>query len=266
MSVRRPIERFRRPAERRAEQQVAQLRGGGDVGGHGRHVDERVASRRGFPIDQPQPVAVEEEVLVVRVVVAGDERVGLPRVGGPDPLEAVPMGVQEPWCHPAGALEKGEHPGGPVEAVPMSLEGRRLVQPCEQQARVPGRPRRPSGVLRQRPLGDEAHHHDARLGIEVSHRRGDARVRRDAHALVLVRVPHGVRHHLDANQVRAVRCVNPIREGAGPAARDRGHRSRSRPEHRIHHRAHEGSVLLGNDRQIEHGHSPPPWTQKIEGE
>ena len=130
---------------------------------------------RGLPVDQPEAVTIEEEVLLVRVVVAGDERIGLPWVGVPDPLEARPMGVQEPWCHPAGALEEGEHRGLVVEVVPMGLKGRRLVQPCQQPARVPGRPWRASGMVRHRPLGHEAHHHDAGLGIEVSDRGRDAR-------------------------------------------------------------------------------------------
>ena len=121
-------------------------------------------------------MTIEEEVLLVRVAVAGHEHVGLPRVGGPDPLEAVPMGVQEPWCHPAGPFEEREHPVQIVEVVPMSLEGRRLVQPGQQPAHVPGRPRGPAGMLRQRPLGDEAHHHDARFGIEVSDWGSNARV------------------------------------------------------------------------------------------
>jgi hypothetical protein len=218
-------------------------------------------SRRCLPVDQPQALTIEEEVLRVRIVVAGDEGVGLPGVGVPDPLEAGAMGVQEPWSHPTGALEVGEHPGLVVEVVPVSLEGRRLVQPRQQSARVPGRPWRPSRVVRHRPLGHEVHHHDARLGIEVSDRGRDARVRRDAHALVLVRVPHGARQHLDANQVGAVRCVDAIRERARPAARDRGHRSRRRAERSVHNRAHEVSVLLRDDRQIERGHGASPGSE-----
>ena len=79
------------------QQQPFQFGRAGEEQGEDRHIDQRVVAVCRLPVDQPQPLAVEQDIAGVRVVVAGDQRSIVPRVGLADALEAFLMPVEQAW-------------------------------------------------------------------------------------------------------------------------------------------------------------------------
>ena len=99
-----------------------------------RNVRERIVPECRFPIDQPQPVPVEQDVPGVRVIVGGHMGGRIPRVRGHDAFEAFPMGIEQTCCE--SGLEIRQHPPDQIPVVANRRKWARSVQLCDEPCKL----------------------------------------------------------------------------------------------------------------------------------
>ncbi len=68
----------------------------------GRHIDQGIVAIGSLPVDEPQPLAIEQDVRGIEVVVTGDQCGAVPGIGLADALKALAVTIEQARCEQAG--------------------------------------------------------------------------------------------------------------------------------------------------------------------
>jgi len=114
----------RRAAEPGREQHAFQLLRTREMIEHDRRVDEGIIATSRFPVDQPEPFAIEQDVARSGIVVAGDQTGRACIVGFADQFEAFHMGIKQPGGKQTGPPHMREQARDDVGIVDVIREDR----------------------------------------------------------------------------------------------------------------------------------------------
>jgi hypothetical protein len=178
-------------------------------------VAERVVPEGEFPVDEPQPLSVEQDVAWVAVVVGGNLGRGA-GVLGAHAGEACNMGVEDAGCEQsANAYEIEQRVDERPEILRDPGERSRRLQSGDHLAERVEKGWLAAGECGRRTFDHEVHQHHARLRVGIVHGRRDAGLccsakTREAALGVLKAAPA----RFDPQQVGARANVDPERRGA----------------------------------------------------
>ncbi len=210
----------RRATEPGLQQRALQFRRTRQAVEHDRHIDQRIVAVGRLPVDQPQALAIEQDVVRDRIVVAGDQFRRACVIGFAEPFKAFDMRVQQAGRKNTGSAHMRKQAGDDIGIVDEGWKDRRGLNARKQHSqRLRQRPRpRAARIGLKRLLFDEVDHRDAGRFIEVVNPRGNPRLRRDAHGEILVRIAQRTWLSLHPQQIAPAAGLDPEYRRAGGSA------------------------------------------------